>query len=195
MKLSKIYTKGGDKGQTSLVGGSRISKGSLKVECYGTSDELNSYIGVIRTLSAGIQNKSIEEKCTLTLPRIQNKLFDLGSLLATESGKSYASMPVLDYTHVEELERDMDQMNESLENLSSFTLPGGSLLNAHAHVARTVCRRLERQLVRLQDEDTLPENALIYINRLSDWLFVFSRWVIKKEGQNEYLWEKESREK
>lgn len=198
VRLTKIYTRGGDKGSTKLVGGQRIAKSSLRLETYGTVDELNCLIGVIRTYSLPYKEKSklVYTESTETLHKIQNKLFDIGSLLATPEGVEYPGMPSVKKDHVDYLEQKIDQYNENLESLESFTLPGGGVLNAHAHVARSVCRRLERILARFIEQETaLPEVIPAYINRLSDFLFVYSRWVAKELGEDEFLWVKETEDK
>lgn len=192
LKLSKIYTRGGDHGTTALVGGKRIKKSELRLESYGTTDELNAHIGIIRTTALDYRDSQPEIfiETTSVLKIVQNKLFDIGSLLATPPGESYPGMPTLSISDTEFLEQKIDAYNEILETLLSFTLPGGGKLNAQAHVARTVCRRAERVLARLQEKEDLPEFSLAYINRLSDYLFIYSRWVSKKLGDEEFLWDK-----
>lgn len=192
LQLGKIYTRGGDKGTTALVGGNRISKASFKLDCYGTVDELNSFIGVIRTVALNVEQQSEEvyRESMEVFRVIQNRLFDVGSILATPHDQPYEGMPEIKDDDVTLLEEKIDAYNEILEKLPSFTLPGGGLLNAHAHVARTVCRRLERMLVKLVDEEPVPDGIRKYINRLSDFLFVYSRWVAQKLGEKEFLWDK-----
>lgn len=190
VKLNKIYTKSGDAGQTSLVDGKKIPKTSLRLEVYGTVDELNSIVGVLRTeaLEARL-NKSVADETTAMMKLIQNKLFDVGSLLACSVDFDSSKLPQIKVSDIETLEKKMDEYQESLEELKSFTLPGGGKLNAWAHMARTVCRRLERLLWKLNESEELNPLILKYINRLSDYFFVYSRWVSKTLGEDEFLWE------
>lgn len=187
--LSKIYTRGGDKGFTSLVGGQRIEKHSLRLESYGTTDELNSIMGILRTeLDSGTFDW--EKQALQWVEQIQNELFDLGSVLATAPGDSYPTMPsFVDGVQETRLETEIDFMLQDLESLKSFTIPGGSTLNAYAHLARTVCRRAERLVSELETTEPSRPETLRYLNRLSDWLFVFSRHVAKMAHKKEYLWE------
>ena len=186
IRLSKIYTKSGDKGQTSLVGGSRVWKHSIQVEAFGTIDELNAHIGLLRTIM--IENDYCSLKTLGELRVIQNYLFDIGYILSCDLFEEPDKE--LDPEAIGKLEEAMDEYQKELEPLTSFVLPGGSSLNAHAHIARTVCRRAERELFRLSVKESVPEDVLSYINRLSDYLFVFSRWAISaKNGANEFLWD------
>jgi len=192
MRLSKIYTKSGDKGMTSLIGGERVPKSDLHLEAYGTSDELNSQIGVIRTLCFELKDDHLiefKEAALKDWAAIQNSLFDIGSFLAMGEN---SSVPI-DISEIESqttwLENRMDEMNEGLETLKSFTLPGGCMINAHSHVARTVCRRLERACYRLNEEtQSVDTHVMAYVNRLSDYLFVFSRFASLKLKSEEFLW-------
>lgn len=186
--LTKIYTKGGDKGSTSLVGGQRVSKSSLRLEAYGTVDELNSHVGMLRTLLNNPKgNWQIQSRSWLEL--IQHELFDLGSVLATAVGDHFPSMADFeDPKRESRLEDEIDLMIANLPSLNSFVLPGGSLLNAQAHVCRTVCRRAERLVCALEEHESGRPGTLRYLNRLSDWLFAFSRYVSAEEGAPEYLW-------
>ncbi|HLP40267.1 MAG TPA: cob(I)yrinic acid a,c-diamide adenosyltransferase [Fibrobacteria bacterium] len=192
VNITRVYTRGGDQGDTSLVGRARISKGSQKLAAYGTMDELNTFIGMARTVIAsdlgGIPPERREEFVTLLL-RIQNELFDVGSILATPAGKAYEDMPVILPEQVAALETYMDRCQEELSPLPSFTLPGGSFANAALHQARSVCRRAEREMVRLSCEEELAPNILKYVNRLSDLLFVMSRYAAKLSGVPETLWD------
>lgn len=192
IRLSKIYTRGGDKGTTALVGGARVSKGCSRLETYGSVDELNAQIGVVRTYALAVKNESEEVYCESKelFSVIQNRLFDVGSILATPPDSPYEGMPQIDPEDIQYLESKIDFYNESLEVLNSFTLPGGGLCNAHAHVARTVCRRVERILVRYKEEEQVAEKVISYINRLSDLLYVYSRWVSLKLHEDEFLWER-----
>ena len=189
VRLSKIYTRSGDDGTTGLVGGDRIAKTALRLEAYGTVDELNSFIGLLRTFAAQSDEAELRSTASEVLRQIQNDLFDIGSLLATAPGSQWEGMRTWSDDHIQFLEEAMDDYNKTLSPLPSFVLPGGGLLNAHAHIARTVCRRCERLLWHLNEEEPVNEFILKYMNRLSDFLFVFSRWVAKKNGEEEYLWE------
>ena len=191
VRLSKIYTKTGDDGTTGLVGGTRVAKSSLRLEAYGSIDELNGFVGVVRTCAAASDDGEIAEEAGTTLRRIQNDLFDIGSLLATAPGSKWDGMREMKPEHITYLEEAMDRYQEILESLPSFVLPGGGMLNAHSHVARTVCRRCERLLWRLKEEEPVDEVIVKYVNRLSDYLFVLSRWVAVKAGEDEYLWDTE----
>ena len=185
LTINRVYTRQGDSGQTRLVGGQLIQKHALRIECYGTVDELNSYIGRCAVLAEGTKAADLVP----ILSRVQNTLFNLGSILATLPEDVGERMPRVVKEDVDLLERQIDAANESLPSLSSFVLPGGSLLNADLHVARTVCRRAERYCVRLVDEGSeLDEWSLPYLNRLSDALFVWSRLASVEEGIAEVLW-------
>jgi cob(I)alamin adenosyltransferase len=189
MKLSKIYTKTGDQGQTSLVGGVKIAKSDLRLETYGTVDELNAHVGMLRTLALKCEHETVREKLGLHLRPIQNKLFDVGSDLATPPDSPYKREDLLVPEDLTQLETWLDEMNESLETLKSFTLPGGGELNAWAHMARTVCRRAERNVCRLVETDEVTPGVLKYLNRLSDYFFVLSRWVSRELKEDEFLWD------
>jgi len=191
VRLSKIYTKKGDKGTTALVGGERVSKVDIRLEACGTIDELNSFVGVIRTYAKQCSNQEVMEETERSLKQIQNDLFDIGSLVATAPGSKLDGLRELQPEHVAFLEERMDEYQKILEPLPSFVLAGGSILNAHAHVARSVCRRAERILWKLNEEAPVAEVLLQYINRLSDYLFVYSRWVARIAGEIEFLWETE----
>jgi len=166
----KIYTKKGDQGKTSLIGGTRVSKHHLRIESYGTIDELNSYIGLIRS-------QKIDEGQKAILKEIQDRLFTIGSSLASDPERSKMKIPDLQEADVTLLEEEMDKMNESLPPLTHFILPGGELSVASCHLARCVCRRAERITVHLAEESFVDEKVLIYLNRLSDYLFVLGRKV------------------
>ena len=182
VKLNKIYTKTGDSGETGLGDGSRISKASLRVTAIGAVDEANSAIGVAR-LEAQAQMDTM-------LARIQNDLFDLGAdLCAPEDGRKAEGRLRMSAAQVERLEREIDAMNEDLPPLRSFVLPGGTRLNADLHVARTVSRRAERLVVALAREEDVPSEAVQYLNRLSDAIFVWSRWANFVLHVPELLWD------
>jgi len=191
ISITRVYTRLGDKGETALVGGKRVPKDSPRIVAYGTIDELNAIVGLARTFNAerldeGEHHRRLDEM----LRRIQNELFDLGSELATPPDAEYEGMFKMAEPQVTALERLMDQCQEELEPLRSFTLPGGGRVNAFLHQARTVCRRAEREILRLSRAEPINEWALRYVNRLSDALFVLSRWAAKRMGEKEYLWER-----
>jgi cob(I)alamin adenosyltransferase len=192
IRLTRIYTRSGDKGLTGLVGGERVPKESERLEAYGTIDELNSIVGIVRTYLPEYRERlgGDFDWYAEMLRRIQNELFDAGSELATPAGAEYPGMHRMGEGEVEALEHEMDRMQEALEPLKSFTLPGGGVLNAFLHQARTVCRRAERVAWRLSRDTPINENLLKYINRLSDHLFVQSRWVAKRLGEPEFLWDR-----
>ncbi|HYO79879.1 MAG TPA: cob(I)yrinic acid a,c-diamide adenosyltransferase [Bryobacteraceae bacterium] len=184
--LSRIYTRGGDKGQTALVGGQRVPKDDPRIECYGTMDELNSHIGLAAVYASG---DARTERLAIILTRVQNELFNLGSIMATLPADVGPKQPRVTEADVQQLERDIDEMNEGLPALRSFVLPGGSLVCAQLHVCRTVCRRAERLLVAFSRHDAIPEQSVQYLNRLSDALFVWSRWTNVQLGATEVLWQ------
>jgi cob(I)alamin adenosyltransferase len=179
--VSKIYTKTGDKGMTSLVGGTRISKDHLKIETYGTVDELNSWIGVLRDSPENASRKDI-------LKEIQDRLFTLGADLAAEPEQTKRKIPDLFESDIELLEREMDKMNEEIPPLKAFVLPGGHQSVSFAHVARTVCRRAERHVIRLSKEEEVNPMIIRYLNRLSDYLFVVSRKITQELQTEEVAW-------
>jgi cob(I)alamin adenosyltransferase len=166
----KIYTKTGDKGYTSLIGGTRVPKHHLRIESYGTVDELNSYIGLIRDQELNDYDKGI-------LKQIQDRLFTIGSLLAADPEKSKMVIPDLYPEDIELLEKEIDRMNELLPELRHFILPGGSNSISYCHIARCVCRRAERLSVHLAEESTVDEKVNVYLNRLSDYLFTLARLI------------------
>lgn len=191
VRLNRIYTKAGDGGQTRLVGGQKVSKDALRIESYGTVDELSSCIGLARTALA--QPGAPAEAAALegTLRRIQNELFNLGSDLATMPEDRHPQQPIIEERHVTALERDIDGWNDALPELRSFILPGGGWVASYLHLARTVCRRAERLMVRLAGSEPVSPQAIPYINRLSDALFVMSRHASRIYGEPEPLWEPE----
>jgi cob(I)alamin adenosyltransferase len=197
VKLNKIYTKSGDDGTTGVVGGARYSKGSVLVESYGTCDELNSHLGLLRAMMANEETELSEG--TVWLTRIQNRLFDIGSIMASPPDEARLETRLADLLKFDEqgreialtqLEEQIDAWNQLIPEPESFVLPGGNLLNAQANVARTVCRRLERVVARRNDEFPLSPDVRAYINRLSDFLFVFSRWLTWKVGGVELYWKR-----
>ena len=183
VRLTKIYTRGGDKGETSLGDGRRVAKDDLRVEAYGTVDETNAVIGLIRLHCEGLSEIDAQ------LGRIQNDLFDLGADLAVPQREGKAERLRMLSSQVERLERDIDSLNLHLAPLTSFVLPGGTPAAAYLHLARTICRRAERIMVELaaQPDEPVSEAAIRYINRLSDFLFVASR-AANDNGAGDVLW-------
>ena len=184
LALNRIYTKTGDQGQTHLAGGQRVSKDSARIECYGTVDELNAFVGM-----AAI---SASESLPALLPilrRVQHELFNLGSILATMPEDVHPKQARITEAEVRQLEIEIDGMNADLAPLRSFVLPGGTRLNTELHACRTICRRAERLAVALGREEQIPAESVQYLNRLSDALFVWSRWVNHVLGVPEVLWE------
>lgn len=179
----KIYTKTGDKGTTSLIGGTKVLKSDLRIEAYGTVDELNSYIGLCKDLLAENQSKTI-------LQEIQDRLFTIGSSLACDPEKeTKMKIPDLEETDITLLEKEIDRMNEALPPMKSFILPGGHATVSHLHIARCVCRRAERCCVRLEIEKKEIESIIIkYLNRLSDYLFVLARYIAHQLKAEEIPW-------
>jgi cob(I)alamin adenosyltransferase len=190
MHINRVYTKGGDRGETALIGGQRVSKASPRIACYGTIDELNATIGLCRTQ---LEQPGGLPDLVAILARVQNELFNLGAQLATPDAARRAQLPALAPRHVEALERELDALNGALPDLTSFVLPGGGWASAYFHLARTVCRRAERLVVELGDAgEELPALAIEYLNRLSDALFVFGRHAARASGHAEVLWTPES---
>lgn len=177
----KIYTKTGDKGQTSLIGGVRVPKYHLRIESYGTVDELNSYIGLVKD---SVSDDSIKA----VLYEIQDRLFTIGSVLASDPEKSKMKIPDLHDADVTMLETEMDAMDATLPELKSFVLPGGNITASYCHIARCVCRRAERLTVHLQTETEVPQIVITYLNRLSDYLFMLSRKIVFDAGGTETPW-------
>jgi cob(I)alamin adenosyltransferase len=184
----KIYTKTGDKGTTSLFGGTRVPKYHLRIEAYGTVDELNSYIGLIR-------DQKIDEHTSTILLKIQHELFIVGSMLATppekkvlKNGKERLNIDKISKHSIELLENEIDTMNEQLPDMTHFILPGGHTTVSYCHIARCICRRAERISTHLSDESTIEPEILIYLNRLSDYLFVLARKLTKDNQAQEIKW-------
>ena len=179
----KIYTKTGDKGSTSLIGGVRVLKSHIRIESYGTVDELNSYMGMVNDMAA-------EPRINDWIREIQDRLFTIGSELATTPDKEVKmKLPDLHNTDVQWLEQRIDEMNGSLPEMRSFILPGGNLAASTCHVARCVCRRVERICVAMQEQNEhIPELIIPYINRLSDFLFVLARYISHINGAEEIPW-------
>jgi cob(I)alamin adenosyltransferase len=191
LAINRVYTRRGDRGETGLVGGQRVPKDSLRIEAYGTVDELNAFIGAARESA----RDAIERGCAALQPleeillRVQHELFNLGSILATLPEDVHPKQARITDAEIARLETEMDRMNEPLPPLRSFVLPGGSRLNTDLHICRTVCRRAERNAVALARQESIPEEAVRYLNRLSDALFVWSRWASHVAGMEETLWE------
>lgn len=187
MRIDRVYTKVGDKGETSLIGGDRVSKSDPRLDCYGTADELNATLGLVRTALA---TSAAGPHLLPIIHRVQNELFNLGAVLAAPDPERRAKLPQIEERHVTGLERDIDAVNDDLPPLTSFVLPGGGAASAAFHLARTVCRRCERLVVALGEaEDIGGELPVQYLNRLSDALFVWGRWCAHKDGQPEPLWD------
>lgn len=191
VRLNRIYTKAGDGGDTRLVGGQKVRKHALRIEAYGTIDELSACLGLARTEL--VQPGAPDEAAPLAelLLRIQNELFNLGSDLATLQEDHRPTQPVIEERHTIALEQQMDAWNANLPELRSFVLPGGGRVAALLHLARTVCRRAERSIVRLADAESISAAVIPYVNRLSDALFVMSRHASRVYGEPEPLWQPE----
>jgi cob(I)alamin adenosyltransferase len=181
MAINRVYTRQGDSGDTQLAGGQRVPKDSLRIEAYGTVDELNAFVGAARVTAQDVA--PLPE----ILLRVQHELFNLGSILATLPADVHPKQARVTDADVVRLESEMDRMNEDLEPLRSFVLPGSGRLNADLHVCRTVCRRAERALIALSRVEEVPPETVRYLNRLSDAFFVWSRWVSRVEGET--LWD------
>lgn len=182
--LNRIYTKTGDKGQTDLAGGQRVPKDSLRIQCYGTVDELNAFVGM-----ACVSAAEAVPQLALILRRVQHELFNLGSILATKPEDVHPKQARITGVEIEQLEKEIDQANANLAPLRSFVLPGGSRLNTELHACRTICRRAERIAVSLARDEPIPPEAVQYLNRLGDAFFVWSRWANHLLGVPEVLWE------
>ncbi len=180
-KKTKVYTRSGDKGQTSLIGGKKVAKYHDRIEAYGTVDELMSYIGLICDHNINGKDKQV-------LLTIQNKLMICASLLASEDEETSSQLPQINNNDIEYLEKSIDEMEKHLPVLKSFILPGGHILSSYCHIARNVCRRAERRIVHLSDYHNVNPSIIKYINRLSDFLFVLSRKLLKDFKVKENLW-------
>lgn len=179
----KIYTRTGDQGLTSLIGGTRVPKSSLRIEAYGTVDELNSWVGMVR-------DQDVNQPHRALLKHVQDRLFTIGATLASDPERSRMQLPDLLDADVLALEQEMDRLNEVLPELRHFILPGGHPAVSQAHVARCVCRRAERLSIGLrEDDDFVPDLVVQYLNRLSDYLFVLARWMAQALGAEEVIWQ------
>lgn len=190
MRISRVYTRTGDGGKTRLAGGQPVWKDSLRVEAYGNVDELNSVIGVVRVLLAEEKKTKEMRRLETELRWVQNKLFDVGGILATSPGQTFRNMPCVTAQDVTRLEQLMDECQRDLQPLKEFLLPGGGKIPGFLHLARTVCRRAERVCVTLARKETVDPQVVTFLNRLSDALFVLSRWAAKTRGETEFLWER-----
>ena len=188
VRINRVYTKAGDQGDTALIGGDRVSKASPRIECYGTIDELNATLGMVRT---ALEQSAAGPRLLPAIHRIQNELFNLGAQLATPDAERRSQMPAIADRHVSALEALMDELNDELPALQSFVLPGGGWPSACFHLARTVCRLAERLVVALAHDDDVDAISVQYLNRLSDALFVMGRWAVKQDARTEPLWEPE----
>jgi len=186
LAITRVYTRQGDAGNTMLAGGQRVPKDSLRISAYGTVDELNAFVGAARVTAA--TDPRLAELSGILL-RVQHELFNLGSILATLPEDVHPRQARVTEAEVARLESEIDRMNEVVPPLRSFVLPGGCRLNAELHICRTVCRRAERQVVTLSRAEPVPPEAVRYLNRLGDALFVWSRWASHASGAPETLWE------
>lgn len=190
LAINRVYTRRGDQGETGLAGGQRIPKDAPRIEAYGTVDELNAFLGAARaTASEAAAAEPRLEPLAAILLRVQHELFNLGSILATLPEDVHPKQARVTEVEVARLESEMDAMNAELPGLRSFVLAGGTRLNAELHICRTVCRRAERACVMLSRVEAIPPEAVRYLNRLGDALFVWSRWASHATGAAETLWE------
>tara|TARA_Y100001970_G_C13753102_1_gene611972 strand:+ start:34 stop:618 length:585 start_codon:yes stop_codon:yes gene_type:complete len=186
IQINKVYTRKGDSGKTQLIDKGNISKSNIRVDCYGEVDELNSNLGFCIAL---MKKQEIDFSIELNILKdIQNDLFNLGTILAISDDSKLEQFPRIDNKSIESLENKIDYYNKDLDDLKSFVLPSGSLVGAYFHICRTVCRRVERKCVFLSEKIEIDMNVLKYLNRLSDLLFVMSRWMNKKQDFSEDLW-------
>jgi cob(I)alamin adenosyltransferase len=190
IRITRVYTRRGDQGETDLVGGTRVAKDSARIDAYGAVDELNAALGVVRAVNAGTPRAAKARELDDVLRRLQNELFDLGGELATPRDAFRPGMFRVGAGEVKAIEQVMDRCQKDLRPLKSFVLPGGGPASAFLHVARTVCRRAERDVLRLMRHEDIGEWPLAYLNRLSDLLFVLSRWIGHHRREKEFLWER-----
>lgn len=186
VRITKVYTKTGDQGMTRLAGGESVSKTSLRIEAYGGVDELNAAMGLV---AEALRGKDVTKRLGKKVNGIQNELFDLGSQLAVLKENRRENTPVITEADVQRLEQEIDDMNDELPALTSFILPGGGEISARLHLARTICRRVERAVIRLGETEELDGVEIPYLNRLSDWLFVAARYAASKSNTEETLWQ------
>jgi cob(I)alamin adenosyltransferase len=191
MRITKVYTRTGDKGTTRLAGGQVVSKDHLRIETYGTVDELNSIVGLTLAFTEDLPKKlSQGRRLKAELREIQSRLFDIGGILATPPGQRFPNMPEITISDVRHLEQLMDRCQKELKPLKEFILPGGGKVAGFLHQARTVCRRAERLCVKLNRQETVPPTVLQYLNRLSDAFFVLARWIAHAQKEPETLWQR-----
>jgi len=191
IRITRVYTRTGDDGMTALVGGKRVPKDAARIEAYGAIDELNAVVGLARAWNEGGRGeRALHLKLDAMLQEIQQELFDLGSELATPEDFTYQGMHRMGEDEVTRIERVIDECQKELEPLKSFILPGGGRISAQLHQCRTVCRRAEREILRLSRVEDVGEWPLRYVNRLSDLFFVLGRWVGRNLGETEYLWQR-----
>jgi cob(I)alamin adenosyltransferase len=191
IRITRVYTRRGDRGETDLVGGARVAKDGARLEAYGAVDELNAALGVARAFNAAeARPRKARQRLDDILRTLQSELFDLGGELATPPDGFVSGMFRVGPGEVKALEARLDACQKDLQPLKSFVLPGGGRVSALLHVARTVCRRAERDVLRLMRHEEIGEWPLAYLNRLSDLLFVLSRWIGHQAGEREYLWER-----
>jgi cob(I)alamin adenosyltransferase len=190
IRITRVYTRRGDQGDTDLVGGPRVPKDSARIEAYGTVDELNAALGVVRAVNATAKKAHAGQELDGILRRLQSELFDLGGELATPASEYREGMFKVGAGEVQALEQLMDRCQKDLQPLKSFVLPGGGTVSAFLHVARTVCRRAERDVLRLMRSEDIGAWPLAYLNRMSDLLFVLSRWIGHHRKEREFLWER-----
>ncbi len=188
LAINRVYTRKGDEGRTSLVGGQKVSKTATRISSYGTVDELNSFVGAART-TIETEHEGDFDELAAELLRVQHELFNLGSILATLPEDIGEQMPRVGEPEVDALEASIDKYNEELPALRSFVLPGGTRLNSELHQCRTICRRAERLVVQLDASEPVDPWALKYLNRLSDAFFVWSRWAAVNSDSTETLWQ------
>ena len=191
MAINRVYTKRGDAGETSLVGGERVPKDARRIEAYGTVDELNAFVGAALVSAREARDSGAERLGELVpmLRRVQHELFNLGAILATRPDQVHEAQPRIRAGEITRLEAELDEMNEALPALRSFVLPGGSRLSVELHQCRTICRRAERICVTLARDEEVEAESIGYLNRLSDALFVWSRWADWAQGCAETLWD------
>jgi cob(I)alamin adenosyltransferase len=193
MRITKVYTRTGDAGQTRLAGGQQVWKDSLRVEAYGTIDELNAALGVVQAANADLAPTHPQaRRLAKELLWMQHKLFDAGGILATTPGQTFPQMPTISDDDVTRLEHLMDDCQAELTPLKEFILPGGGKVSSWLHLARTICRRAERVCVHLAREEAVDPHIVKFINRLSDALFVLARWVAKTQNEPEVLWQRKT---
>ncbi len=190
MRITKVYTRTGDKGKTRLAGGQAVWKDARRVEAYGTVDELNAMLGVVRAANAERRRAAGAAELERELRWAQNKLFDVGGLLATAKGQRFPNMPQVTDQDVRRLEHSMDRCHAILPPLKEFILPGGGPVPSLLHLARTVCRRAERRCVTLSRREPVDPRLIMFLNRLGDALFVWARWIASRRRQPELLWQR-----